>query len=106
MATDEPIDEELLVSLLPSHLHPSGEPNTTRLAVAMGRSRAGIQRALKRLARAGTLGFKAVLPGFAVKQTSEQRDESGNIQKTWIKQAPLGETFEVPEGHSVKGVSA
>lgn len=100
MTGESPIDDEQLLSLLPTHLHPSGDPNTTRLAETMGRSRAGIQGALARLARAGRLGFKAVLPGFAVKQTSEKRDG------VWIKQAPLGETFEVPDGHSVKGVSA
>ena len=105
-ANDEPIDDDRLLELIAIHHHPSGKPNAEKIAVALGRSRSGVNRALNRLARNGLLGTKAVLPGFAIKQVSEQQDADGEVQKTWIKQAPLGETFEVPEGHSVKGVSA
>ena len=83
-----------------------GKPNITHIAKSLGRDRTSVQGSLKRLARDGRLGTGAVLPGFAIKRTSEQRDESGAVQKTWVTQVPAGERFEVPEGHSVTGVSA
>lgn len=105
-ASDEPIDDERVLALIEIHRHPSGKPNETAIAKALGRSPNGIKRAIQRLAREGRLGTRPVLPGFAIKQVSEQQNADGETQKTWIKQAPLGEAFEVPEGHSVKGVSA
>lgn len=52
-------------------------------------------------AERGELGYSPVIPGFAIKEVSSKQDGQ------WVKQrrAP-GEAFEVPDGLSVKGVSA
>lgn len=52
------------------------------------------------------LGFKPVLPGFEIKQTSTQRDAEGNVEKEWIQQRPeSGPAFQMPPGQTLKGVS-
>lgn len=53
-------------------------------------------------AASGKLGFKPVLPGFAIKTTSAKTEDG-----VWVKQVrEAGDEFEVPEGHRVKGISA
>lgn len=60
-----------------------------------------------RQAETGELGFAPVLPGYALKQTSTQFDASGAVEREWIQQTKApGEKFEVPAGHTIKGVSA
>jgi predicted phosphodiesterase len=80
--------------------------NQTHTAHALGISRSTLQARLARAAAKGMLGTRAVLPGFQIKQTSEQLGPGGELQKQWVKQAPAGEELAVPEGHVVKGVSA
>lgn len=61
----------------------------------------------KRLAESGELGFKPVLPGYAIKKTSTQLGPDGELQREWIQQSKApGEVFEMPAGHQIKGVSA
>jgi hypothetical protein len=56
----------------------------------------------RRKAERGELGYKPVLPGFAVKSVASKTDDGA-----WVKQVKAhGEKFEVPAGHAVKGVSA
>lgn len=80
--------------------------NQTHTAHALGVSRSTLQWRLAKAAEKGMLGTRSVLPGFKIKQTSEQLGPDGEVQKQWVKQAPAGEEFTVPEGHVVKGVSA
>jgi hypothetical protein len=57
-------------------------------------------------ARRGKLGTQPVLPGYIAKSISTQTGPDG-VERTWVKQAPdSGGQFNVPEGHSIKGVSA
>lgn len=80
------------------------------IAAQLGVSSSAVQRAWARIQRrsgSGALGFKPVLPGYEIRRSTEQADAAGNIQKTWVTQAPArGEEFELPTGHEVKGVSA
>lgn len=81
--------------------------NQSHAADALGISRAGLRDRLKSAAKKGLFGSRAVLPGFVIRQTSEQIGPDGELQRQWIKQAPeAGEPFTVPDGHVVKGVSA
>ncbi len=62
---------------------------------------------LKVAAKRGKLGYRPVLPGFQIKQTSTELDENGDLKREWIKQHPeAGPEFEMPAGHVIKGVSA
>jgi penicillin-binding protein 1A len=48
-----------------------------------------------------------MIPGFRLKEASQQYGPNGELQKEWVKQTPEpDDVFEVPEGHAVKGVSA
>lgn len=98
-------DEEIL-ALCGELKHHNGEPNQSAIAHRLGIPRSTVQSVIKRLARTGRLGTGVILPGFGIRQTSEQRDAGGTVQKSWVKQAPMGEQFEVPQGHTVQGVSA
>jgi hypothetical protein len=52
-------------------------------------------------------GTKPVLPGFRLTKTTAVTNEDGDVVREFIQQRPaIGESFEVPDGHSVKGVSA
>jgi hypothetical protein len=73
----------------------------------MGITRSTVRHRLAHAAKRGLLGFDAILPGFQIHKTSEQRGPGGEIQKQWIQQKPeSGDVFEVPPGHTIKGVSA
>jgi hypothetical protein len=58
-------------------------------------------------ARKGKLGYSPVLPGFEIKRTSTSTDQAGNVKGQHVTQVPAaGEIFEMPAGHTIKGVSA
>ena len=95
------------LAAIPGARNPDGSINSTRLAATLRISRSTAQARVKRLAEKGLLGFKPVLPGFAVRKVSSQIDADGEVQKTYIQQGPeRGPEFAVPVGHVVKGVSA
>jgi hypothetical protein len=52
--------------------------------------------------------FEGVVPdGFEVKSTTNLYDAQGELKQRSIKMGdPVGEVFKLPEGHSVKGISA
>jgi hypothetical protein len=78
-----------------------------KAAKALGIPRSTFMGRLKAAAKAGKLGFKPVLPGFEIKQTSAQLGAAGEVQREWVQQRPeSGPAFDVPEGHSIRGVSA
>lgn len=58
-------------------------------------------------AERGLMGTKPVLPGFAIKSTSTQRDAEGATEREWVRttKAP-GDRFEMPAGQIIKGISA
>jgi hypothetical protein len=59
------------------------------------------------MAARGEFGTDPVIPGFAIAKVSTEADENGSIVRRFIQQKPeVGGAFNVPEGHSVKGVSA
>lgn len=70
-------------------------------ADALGLEWSTFNSRLKVAAERGMCGTKAVLPGFRIAKVSNTPNGD------YVQQKPeLGETFEVPAGHSVKGVSA
>lgn len=76
-------------------------------ARALGLHRNTFDSRLEIAAERGMLGYNAVLPGYAVKETSEQQDADGNVEKRWVRQTrEPGDEFAVPAGHVIKGVSA
>ncbi|WP_316207612.1 hypothetical protein [Bradyrhizobium sp. SZCCHNR3118] len=76
-------------------------------AKALGMPRDTFRYQIKRAAEKGFLGYKPVLPGFELKQSSAQLDAHGNVEKEWIKQhKEAGPKFEMPAGQVMKGLSA
>ncbi len=71
-------------------------------ATALGIPRQTLQGRLKVAAERGMLGTEPVLPGYAIKSVA-----SKTVDGAWVKQTrEHGEEFEVPAGHTIKGVSA
>ena len=98
MATP-PIPDDVLQTTVQAYLN--HECNQTHTAKALGIARETIQRRLKRAAERGMLLDHKPMPGFRISQVS---DGPGGIS---IQQKPEhGDKFEVPVGHSVKGLSA
>ncbi len=77
--------------------HCSMRPAAEEMAVAYSTFNKYIHRA----AEAGLMGTSPVLPGFAIKSVASK------VGEAWVKQTKApGDTFEIPAGHVVKGVSA
>lgn len=91
-------DEELRAIV--DAVNESGNVKTvaaSKLSVSADRIRRGMKRAAER----GLLGFEPVMEGFRVSQVTSTPNGD------FIQQKPeRGDTFEVPAGHVVKGVSA
>jgi hypothetical protein len=69
-------------------------------ARAAGIPRQTMQHRVRRAAELGMLGYTPVLPGFAIKQTSEK------INGAWVKQTKEpGPKFELPAGQVIKEIS-
>lgn len=76
-------------------------------AKELGVTQSTISTHYKTAARRGLLGTNPVLPGFELSRTTAVVDKHGHTVREFIQQRPEhGETYEVPEGHTVKGVSA
>ena len=61
---------------------------------------------LKKASEKGLMGTDPVMEGYRISSISTQEDSDGNITQRSIQQKPEhGEVFEVPEGHTIKGVS-
>ena len=66
-----------------------------------------IRNRLRAAARFGLMGTAPVLDGFEIRQTTAQKDASGNIEREWVQQRPEApEPFVMPAGQAVKGISA
>ena len=78
-----------------------------KAAEALGISKTGMHKSLERAAAKGLLGTKPVLPGFRLSKSTAVTDADGVVVREFIQQRPdTGPSFEMPAGHSVKGVSA
>ena len=76
--------------------------NKTHAADFLKIPRTTLQSRLKRAAELGMLGTQPVLEGFAIKSIASKTEDGA-----WIKQTKEhGSEWEVPAGHTVKGVSA
>jgi transposase-like protein len=66
-----------------------------------------IRREIREEARRGKLGYKPVLPGFVLRETSAELDAGGAVKRTFVRQVrEPGEEFQPIGGHVVKGESA
>lgn len=91
--------------LVKSHLQAGTSINKT--SELTGLRRETIRKYAHKLAEVGALGTQPVLPGFAIKRTSTQLGEHGQLEREWIQQGKAaGERFELPEGQRINGVSA
>lgn len=76
-------------------------------AATLGIAQSSVASRIKRAAERGLLGTKPVLPGFRISKTTAVTDKGGDVVREFIQQKPeLGEAFELPAGHLIKGVSA
>lgn len=76
-------------------------------SVASGIPYGTLHRRITNAAERGLMGFKPVLPGFRVAQTTDEQAPDGTTLRRFIQQKPEhGEQFAIPTGHVVKGVSA
>lgn len=82
------------------------DDNKTAAALALGLSRSTFRDRLHKAAILGLCGTAPVIPGFGLKSVSRQTDAAGGLQKEWIKQAKVGEPFQLLPGHVIQGVSA
>lgn len=95
-----PIPDETLIETVASYR--AHFNNQAATAASLGIARQTLQNRLKRAAERGLLGPAETLPGYAIKSIASKADDG-----SWIKQTKApGEVWEVPAGHSVKGVSA
>lgn len=59
------------------------------------------------MAARGEFGTDPVIPGFAISKVSTEEDETGKTVRRFIQQKPEhGGQFDLPDGHSIRGVSA
>lgn len=76
-------------------------PTNTAAADFLGIARSTFCARYNQAAKRGMLGTKPVLPGFRISQTTQ------TPHGDFIQQKPEhGEQFEVPAGHTIKGISA
>lgn len=74
-----------------------------KAAKLLGIAVSSMHQRLTRAAEKGLLGTKPVLPGFRIAQITTDKDGAAIS----IQQKPeRGDVFEVPAGHSIKGISA
>jgi len=99
-----PTDEQVLEAVEANKRFPN---SITKASQHIGLSTTGYKNRLSLAAKRGLLGTKPVLPGFEITKTTAVTNEDGDVVREFIQQKPEhGEEFEVPAGHSIKGVSA
>jgi hypothetical protein len=99
MAT-APVDDDVLRVTLETFA--ANERNQVKTALALGIARQTLQNRLKIAARRGSmLDHPPAMPGFRISQVT-----NGTLGQSIQQRPEHGEEFEVPAGHSIKGVSA
>jgi len=100
-----PVPDDVLIERLAAFQ--ANGCNQVKTADLLGISRGTLQQSLKMAARRGFSGTAPVLPGFNITKTTAVTDQNGDIVREFIQQRPeAGEVFDVPAGHTIKGVSA
>lgn len=103
MAGHRCTDEELAETVAAYNEHGSQR----KVAAALGLSQATIHNRLKQAGERGLLGTGPVISGFRISQTTAVTNNDGEIVREFIQQRPeLGDKFEVPANHTIKGISA
>lgn len=98
MAIPPLTDDQAMEAVLAFRAH---NDSATAAAKSLGLPRTTFSSRLKRAAERGLMGPVEALPGFAIKSVASKAGD------TWVKQTKApGDVWEVPEGHSVKAVSA
>ncbi|MGX1786819.1 hypothetical protein ACWIGM_08790 [Bosea sp. NPDC055332] len=93
------IDNETLARTVAAY--EANDRSQRAAALSLGLARSTVQLHLNRAAERGMLGTEPVLPGYRISQVTT------TPHGDFIQQKPeRGEAFEVPAGHSVKGISA
>lgn len=73
----------------------------------MGCDRSTFRNRLKRAAERGMMPTEPVMPGYEIKRTTAEYDETGAVKKEWVTQHKEGgQPFAMPAGQILKGVSA
>jgi predicted phosphodiesterase len=98
-----PTDEQCLAAIEAKN----SQPTLAGAASSIGITASALKHRVKLAAERGLLGTKPVLPGFRISKTTAVTNQDGDVVREFIQQRPeVGEHFEVPAGHAVKGVSA
>lgn len=93
------MDNETLIARVAAYREHGSERNA---ATALGISKTALHKSLVKAAERGLVGTAPVMPGYAIKSVASKAADG-----SWIKQTKApGAEFEVPAGHTVKGVSA
>ena len=99
-----PLSEDLAREAVEAFLRYGSKADAAK---ALGLKRTTFCKRLEIAAKRGLLGTRPVLPGFAIKRTSTQTGPNGELQREWVQQEPeSGAEFEIPDGQTIKGVSA
>lgn len=97
--TTPPLADDILIEAALAYR--AANDNKTHAAASLGLPRNTFVNRLERAAERGLMGPQETLPGFAIKSIAEK------VGDAWVKQTKEhGEVWAVPDGHSVKGVSA
>jgi hypothetical protein len=84
-----------------------GSLNIAEVARRLNLARSSARERIEKIAAMGLLGYTPAIPGFYVSTVSNELDEDGGVKRSWVTQKPeRTETFAVPDGHRIKGVSA
>lgn len=104
MPTPPMTDEALLESVDIIQQHGTA----SYAARATGKSEATLRRHLMMATARGLVNRKPVMPGFEIVATTSVLDPHGNLTREYVRQKPAEDRgpFSLPEGHTVKGVSA
>lgn len=79
----------------------------TEAASKLGLDPRGLKRWYERSAARGDFGTDPVIPGFVINKVTTVKDEFGDTKREFIQQVPQpGEEFEMPEGQTLKRISA
>lgn len=101
----QPISDDVLEATVAAFRAAGGDKAAT--GRVMGLPRETVRDRLKTAAERGLLGTQPVLEGFRLTKTTAVTNQDGDVVREFIQQRPeAGPEFAVPEGHSVKGISA
>lgn len=93
-----PLSDEVLQQAVDAR---SQHATLSEAAASLGIPWGTLKNRLARAAERGMMGTSPVLPGYAIKSVASKQGDA------WVKQTKEhGDVFAVPDGHTIKGVSA